>query len=73
MRQAKGKAAFVTVVAMVLMGLFLLGGCGSNPVSSTPTGGGSATGGNGGKGSTGGNVAASAAVPADSVFVPAAN
>ena len=73
MKRTKGIAMVAGVVATVLISMFLLGGCGHNPVSSTPDNG-TATGGtNDGKGTLGGNVAASASVPADTSAVAATN
>jgi major membrane immunogen (membrane-anchored lipoprotein) len=73
MIQKRGLAVVVAIVAVVLISVFLLGGCGQNPVSSSPNHGAYSGGTVDGKGTKGGNVAASATVPADTVLVSAAN
>ena len=61
MKRSKSMAMVAALITTVLVSLFLVGGCGHNPVSSNPDNG-SITGNNGGtdgKGTKQGNVAAS--------------
>jgi len=73
MKRTKGMTMVAGVVATALISMFLLGGCGHNPVSSDPVNGAYSGGNNDGKGTKGGNVAASVTVPADSNAVSATN
>ncbi len=72
MKRSKGMAMFAAVVVALVVSLFLLGGCGHNPVSSNPNNGsisGSGGGNTDGKGTKQGNIGASA----DPAAAPASN
>ena len=73
MKKTTGMAMVTGVVVTVLISMFLVGGCGHNPVSSNPGSGTNSGGTVDGKGTKGGNVAASAVAPTDTVAVSGAN